>query len=84
MPKCPKCKAEIDSAHYYESGLMVFQKGEWLKNGNPDIETICPNAAPKLTSMKQSESSYSMKWGSQLSRFTYRRPLIQSFNTLDC
>jgi hypothetical protein len=49
MPKCPKCKAEIDSVHYYESGLMVFQKGEWLKDDNPHIETICPECGAKIS-----------------------------------
>jgi len=48
MPKCPKCKAEIDSVHYYELGLMTYQKGEWLKNDNPDIETTCPECGAKI------------------------------------
>jgi DNA-directed RNA polymerase subunit RPC12/RpoP len=49
LVKCPKCKAEIDSVNYYESGLMVFQKGEWLKDDNPDTETTCPECGAKIS-----------------------------------
>jgi len=49
MPKCPKCKAEIDSVHYYESGLMSYQKGEWLKDDYPHIETMCPECGEKIS-----------------------------------
>jgi len=49
IPKCSKCKAELDSVHYYESGLMVFQKGEWLKDDNPHMETTCPECGAKIS-----------------------------------
>jgi len=49
LVKCPKCKAEIDSVHYYELGLMVFQKGEWLKDDNSNIEIMCPECGAKIS-----------------------------------
>jgi len=48
MPKCPRCKEEIDSVNYTESGLIVFSKGEWIKDENPDIDLTCPNCGEKV------------------------------------
>lgn len=50
MPKCPKCGEEIDSVSYSESGLLVYEGSslEWIKDGNPDIETFCPECGAKI------------------------------------
>jgi predicted RNA-binding Zn-ribbon protein involved in translation (DUF1610 family) len=51
MPKCPKCKAEIDSLNYMETGLMEYSTNlnEWLKSESVDIEFTCPECGAKVT-----------------------------------
>lgn len=51
MPKCPKCKAEVDSLHYTETGLMEYSTNlnEWLKSESVDIEFTCPECGAKVT-----------------------------------
>jgi len=49
VPKCPECKADIDSLSYEESGLMVYEKGEWVKDDNADIRTTCPECGAHIT-----------------------------------
>jgi len=30
IPRCPKCKKEIDAIGYTEHGTLGFERGEWL------------------------------------------------------
>jgi len=48
MANCPKCGAEIDCVSYAEEGLMIYERGEWLKEDNPSIETFCPECGEKI------------------------------------
>ena len=48
MPNCPKCGAEIDCVGYAEEGLIIYERGEWLKEDNPSIETFCPECGEKI------------------------------------
>jgi DNA-directed RNA polymerase subunit RPC12/RpoP len=49
MPKCPKCGAEIDSVNYIETGLLIYERGEWVKDEHPDLETTCPECGMKIS-----------------------------------
>ena len=49
MPKCPKCGAEIDSVNYIETGLLIYERGEWVKDEHPDLETTCPECGEKIS-----------------------------------
>jgi len=49
QPVCPKCKAAIDAVQYDESGLMNFEKGEWIKEERADLEYRCPECGEKIS-----------------------------------
>jgi len=48
MPNCPKCGVEIDCVGYVEEGLMIYERGKWLKEDTPSIETFCPECGEKI------------------------------------